>query len=31
MALLKEDWNLDSLIEFKIWIKDDDKILKIII
>lgn len=28
LALLKEDGTLDSLIEFKIWIKDDDKDIK---
>ena len=28
LAVLKEDGTLDSLIEFKIWIKDDDKGIK---
>jgi len=28
IALLKKDGTLDSLIEFKIWIKDDDKDIK---
>lgn len=28
LALLRADGSLDSLIEFKIWIKDDDKDIK---